>query len=297
MQTASPVEGKGEVILRLGGCPTETTPKDLGRQFSKYGNITTINVKQDGRGPMWYVAFLPTNPGPFWERLERGPILKRIRVGNIPTEFHINIQRFVPYPRTIDNRMPGMTTKGRNALSPTLLEFGILTGEQEMTVMRSLPNTGDGSLMLDFNFGAKRMDMKFSYVVPDPDNTQTANGNMGVVSQFKGDITFTNITKIHVMSEPGGSQSLVIITATPSLFFRKRRNVEPSYTSPDSWNEHEAFQRITDIVYDQNMLQSTGTALVKTDPDIDLGRWLVYRLVLPDSDESSWSFIHEGLQH
>ena len=290
-----PTNDRGEVVVRLGSCPPETKSSDLGRQFSMYGSITHINVRRENKGSIWYVAFLPIKAGPFWDRLERGPTVKKIMVGNSPVEFTINMQLVIPF-QDVDTAMTRRQRAPRSNLFPIMLEFGILTGERQMTVMRSLPATREGSLMISVDLGAKRLDMKFSYVVPPPSHIEEVPQHLNIENHFKGEITFTNISKIHMTQEPSGTQSLIIITETPSRFFRKRRNLQTTYASRDYWTEHEAFQRITHIMFESNGLEGTSTALVAEDQDIDLGRWLVYRILLPESDQDSWGNLRENIE-
>ena len=284
---------KGEVVLRLSGCPPETKWVDLARQLSMHGSITHINVQRENRRSTWYVAFLPINPSSFWDRLARGPMVKRITVCDSPVGLRIGMQLLKPPPKVAENGTAAKQRQARNTQFPVLLEFGVLAEERKMTVMRSLSAISDASLVLSFDFGAKKLIMRFSYIVPYPNRAPQPTD---LRKEYIGEIPFSNISKVYLTQESNGSKSLIIVTETPSLFFRRRQHFMSTPANPDTWSDHEAFQRVTHIMYDLTWLRDSSLALVEDDQDIYLGRWLVYRVVLPISDGDSWNNLRKGLE-
>ncbi len=288
--SAQQAAGWESVTLRISGIPPRTRTGDLYEHFSKYGDLVYINILDEVPRDKAFLTFVPIPRGPFWTRLRTGPGAEVMAIGKNKEVYQIQVKLLTPKPRWVTNPKTKRSILERTALFPTMVQFGVMTGGTTMESMKSLNISPHEPALMNFDLRTRRLDMVFNHQLGKPQPTQ-----QNKTVKFKGEIVFYNITKIFAVKNPNNSYSLVIVLPSPPLFFQKRVDVDYTHGKGLTWGEADTWRRVTDIVYDVEQLKGAKTSLIGTNRDIDIGRWTVYQMTLPVSDNKSWENLRDNL--
>ncbi|KAK7985082.1 hypothetical protein PG996_005678 [Apiospora saccharicola] len=288
-----------ELAVRLQNLPIKVNPQILRQVFQPWGDIAFIEVlpdKRDANKRVAIVRFSPPPQHPFWQN------------GTIEIDFSPPVK--VPI-RCLDPRRPelikspvtGLEFSAKMTIRLLGLDFGFLSQESTMDVMRSIryPSHLHLAFSLSVEFKFKKLEIAFPCSVPNPHSTDTHEDPDGSPDsrqhKYKAVIQFSHLAKIYCIAKDNGTEDLVIPLESPPAFHKynphlvMRSQVDETQTR---WGDHEAWQRIGTIRYETNSRDEV-TSLKRPNQFIDIGRWTTYRLTMDAGSKDMWQKMKSAL--
>ncbi|KAK8016274.1 hypothetical protein PG993_014463 [Apiospora rasikravindrae] len=288
-----------ELAVRLQNLPVDANPQILRQVFQPLGEVVFISVLPDDRDANKRAAIIRFSPPPqtaFWQN------------GYIIIDFSPQVK--VPVtclsprrPELIRSPVTGLQFPVDMKIRLVGLDFGFLSQESTMDVMRSIQYPADVPLVfsLSVKLNFKKLEIVFPCSIPDPSNTDFSEDLDDSPSsrqhRYRAVIQFSHITKIYCIRKDDGPEELVIPLDSPPAFHKynphivTRSQVDETQTR---WGDHEAWQRIGTIKYESNSKYEV-TSLRRPDQFIDIGRWTTYRLTMDASNKSMWQKMKSAL--
>lgn len=292
-----------EVTVQLSNLPTHTRTADLWKALSPYGRIIFIQISRAEYGSnkcRGRVRFSPVPETSFWNTGVLSLQVGRTRVKTVGAR--------LLEPRPVE--MVKSTVTGANypadiRMNPAALEFGFLSQETTMNIMRRIEHLGNGkhSLTMTLRLKPKKLCIEFPCLIPDPRKNYPGNQETEAVcgkerkSEFRVEIRFSSITKLYQVEMNVGHWALVIPLASPPAFYKRKKNLESSHRDDRrEWGDYEAWQRVGEVTYDTTWARSTPTSLSRPFQHVDVGRWTTYRLLFSEADRPRWSSVKSAFQ-
>ncbi|KAF2674406.1 RdRP-domain-containing protein [Microthyrium microscopicum] len=236
--------------------------------MERYGTITNISISKQELAA--YITYLPPMQYAFWE--ERQTLTLNVKL--TPPR----IEEQVPSPINPNKKHNALTT-----LVASGLDFGVMTGPNEMMQMESIQPLGVGS---GFTFQCKlrreEIDVRFHF---DESGTPGMNTNRQSAKNYRFRMKFNSLTEIHQINQKGGGFALVICLDSPPDYFRQTNDLAATHSNRDGedqnseWKDWSSWHRQTEVVSTQNesLLQQSPIALHNELARLDLGRWTTLR--------------------
>ncbi|KAK8061247.1 hypothetical protein PG994_007613 [Apiospora phragmitis] len=289
-----------ELAVRLQNLPADVNPQTLRRVFKPLGEVAFIEVKPDSRNANKRVAivrFSPPPQTPFWEN-------GTITIGFLPHPVKVSVKRLDPrQPELIRSPVTGLAFPADMKIRLLGLDFGFLSQESTMDVMRSIQYPADATLAfsLSAKLKFKKLEIVFPCSVPKPRNTDSSEDLDSLPNsqqhRYKAVIQFSHATKIYSIRKDNGLEELVIPLESPPAFHEYSPHIITRSQVDETqarWGDHEAWQRVGTIKYESDSREEV-TSLRRPNQFVDIGRWTTYRLTMDAGSKTAWQEMKSAL--
>ncbi|KAH9895515.1 RNA dependent RNA polymerase-domain-containing protein [Xylariomycetidae sp. FL2044] len=267
-----------EVTLRLHGLPRQATLIDLGKALAPHGNIFYLELTENEyarRMGSGLVRFRPPPSTAFW--------------GEGKVKIMVEGKPYALQPEVLPPKVAH--AKGAPSLVPNKMQFGVLSGENEMMSMRAVRNLSGRSFFMTAEPSRKMLEVGFACSPNDLGNASAKEQAKmpATYPEYKMQIPFDKLQKIVFVENDEEGWSLLISMPTPPIFFRKIGFLHSLSAARSSWNERDSWPRAADITCGLTSMQGDAASLHRAHHFIDIGRWTTYKMTfVHDSDRKKW---------
>ncbi|KAI1950370.1 hypothetical protein LOZ57_001929 [Ophidiomyces ophidiicola] len=273
------------LTVNISNIPPNANTYILWRTFKDYGTIEWVEIfenqrgKKEGRGK---IRFRPPPREVFCPQNEH--ILKfddgqhcflkshksRYTISGITGELPISIS-YIAAKLTFEKEIP-----------VTELGFGRLIESDVMLALRSIKSNIKSQIRFTADF--LRREITVFFYLPALDHNSLSRNHL---DNYRLRIPFLHISRVVKMST-SHSSLLVIVLASPPLYYRKLNNLLSTFSNTENiWRESDTWFRQTDIPYAREELKGAPSSLRKTNAMINIGRWTAFVLTFPKTHTHS----------
>ncbi|CAI7665782.1 unnamed protein product [Penicillium manginii] len=284
------------LALNVFNIPEGTNTFVLWDSFKKEGNITSIDIfdkRLGDRHSKGRIRFRPPPSSEFWatgsyiiKLRNRSEVTVRLELKTTDQQGFMDspVRPGVKYPSFMD-------------FSVMKFDVCVLNGKDTFHVMHAFKYSLRGSIdirrrELSVSFTANIRDNRM-YLGPSPNPEEEE-------SLFQLRVKFNQLDKLWASHDPESKViSFLAILEHPALFFRRLKNVEPTFQSETTWKEFDAWPRQTALVHNPESLanQRLITNLYRSGQIVDIGRWNVFRVTLSSEtvEKGVFTLLHDIL--
>lgn len=153
------------------------------------------------------------------------------------------------------------------------LDVCVLNGEKTFHVMHAFKGSLRGSLDI------RRRELSINFTTNIRDSRSLRNPSLYSEeneSLFRLRVKFIQLDKLWASHDPQSKDiSLLAILEHPALYFRRLKNLEPTFQSDTNWKEIDAWPRQTALVHNPEALvnQTLITNLYRSGQIVDIGEY------------------------
>ncbi|CAI7574454.1 unnamed protein product [Penicillium pancosmium] len=277
------------LAINVFNIPEGTNTFALWDSFKKEGNITSVDIfdqRTGDRHSKGRVRFRPPPSSEFWAM---GTYTIKLRNR---TEVTVRVEL-----KTGDQEGLMDSPVRPGDFSVMKLDVCVLNGEKTFHVMHAFKGSLKGSLDI------RRRELSIIFTTNIRDSRSLRNPSLNSEeneSLFRLRVKFIQLDKLWASHDPQSKDiSLLAILEHPALYFRRLKNLEPTFQSDTNWKEIDAWPRQTALVHNPEALvnQTLITNLYRSGQIVDIGRWNVFRITLSSEavENGAFTLLHDIL--
>jgi RNA-dependent RNA polymerase len=267
-----------ELTVKIFNLPPSTTTWNLWKRFETQGTIVFIELFETRQGTREGTAKIRFSPPPHRDFWGSGSITMQTPDGQGEIRIRIDLE---PKKRSFELRSPirnNVWYPETMSSYPSAITFGFM---YEETVMMNMRHVLDEWRNIKFNVDLLRsrlvVNFQTTLMGPLANPLQAAEAepraeSLDRTKKYMFSIPFGQLQKIYRVELDETRWGLLLSLDCPPQFFQKRGDARASHSSEAlTWSDIDTWYRLTDIVYNPNVLENTAVALKKELPFIDIG--------------------------
>ncbi|PYH44920.1 RNA dependent RNA polymerase [Aspergillus saccharolyticus JOP 1030-1] len=276
------------LALFLSQIPDDANVSYIWRAFKDEGHIFSIDLFEDFQGRRTAQGKIRFRPPPFRDFWSQGTYTILLPGGKSAT---ISVR---PELNSPNDRIPSPVCSNEYfpveiRIPLASLDFGVMTGENTFSPMRTIEDSVDGGLRIVLDVKARVILVQFRIQIFDSTNERASVRDTYKNYQIR--IPFAHLNEIaQVPIADTQSVAHLAILESPPIYQRRIEDIRSTFMEDNHWRDADTWYRQTQIVHQPRRLSGLPVSLQRKRSVIDLGRWTAIKFNFRDNCENLGQF-------